>query len=82
MTRKGRNFFGSREHKRRLKNGEIKVFEKGEKHLNAKLTEQNVLNIRKVHSKGNIQQKDLAKYYNVSASTIGFIINRINWKHI
>ncbi len=45
-----------------------------------KLTEKQVLEIRKLYPK--FKQKELAKKYNVYFSTICKIINRKTWKHI
>ena len=46
----------------------------------AKLTEENVINIRKL--KSNTTSKKLAEQFNVSVNTIKDIISRRNWKHI
>lgn len=54
---------------------------KGSKCPNSKLTEREVLNIRKEFiSKTNVQ--DLALKYHVRPNTIHQIISRRNWKHI
>jgi hypothetical protein len=53
----------------------------GEKHLCAKLTEEDVRNIRKQHTLG-IFQKELSKLYGVHKSTINGIISRRKWKHV
>lgn len=57
------------------------IIRKGEKHHKAKLTEEQVLEIRCLYKQG-ISQKDLAFKYNISIPTISQIINNILWKHI
>lgn len=53
---------------------------KGEQ-AGSKLTKNNVINIRKLASKG-LMYKDIAKIYNVDNSTISVIVNYKSWKHI
>jgi hypothetical protein len=53
---------------------------KGETHYLSKLTENDVLQIRKL--KGSMLQKDIAKKYNVKISCISSILNYRTWKHI
>lgn len=52
----------------------------GQEHGRAKLTEKEVLKIRKYSKK--IKQKELAKLFKVSFGTICAIINKRLWKHI
>ena len=47
-----------------------------------KLTESQVLEIRKQYKSGNVTHSQLAKRYNVNERTIGRIITREYWKHI
>jgi hypothetical protein len=54
----------------------------GEGNANAKLTEDDVRQIRKVYAEGNISQRKLAAQYGVHASLIGFIVRRSHWKHV
>lgn len=54
----------------------------GRKNKRAKLTEEDVISIRKFYSKGSISQKELATMFGTSVSGIGHIINRRSWKHI
>jgi hypothetical protein len=54
-------------------------YPKGKKNGRAKLTEQDVLDIR---ANSGLTYRQLAAKYNVSQSLIGYIINRKNWKHI
>ena len=53
----------------------------GEK-LSSKLTEKDVLEIRKLYAGGGYTYRKLGEIYNVSESCIGGIIIRKNWKHI
>jgi hypothetical protein len=55
---------------------------KGSGNKMAKLTEEQVLQIRERYSKGEIFQTELAKEYHVVHSLIGMIINRKIWNHI
>ncbi len=54
---------------------------RGEKHARCKLTEIDVLKIRKMFSDG-IMQKDIAKIYNLHNVSISDICTRKNWQHI
>jgi len=56
--------------------------QKGEKHGMAKLSEDQVLEIRKLYATGDYYQKDLAKIFDVDNSLISYIVNRKNWTHI
>lgn len=47
-----------------------------------KLTESQVIEIRKRYAQGNIRHKDLAVEYNVSKSAIYGILSRKKWKHL
>ncbi|MBU4154394.1 MAG: HNH endonuclease [Proteobacteria bacterium] len=48
----------------------------------SKLTEEQVLEIRRLYSLGNYSQKKLAKMFGVGHTIIGNIILRKKWKHI
>jgi hypothetical protein len=54
----------------------------GEKHGNVKLTEKQVLEIRKLYVPERFGYRKLAKKFGVAISTIKNIINKITWKHI
>jgi hypothetical protein len=56
----------------------LRIMPNGEKHHNSKLTETQVLEIRK----SNLLQKELTKLYNVKQPLISAIINGKKWKHI
>lgn len=53
----------------------------GENNGAAKITEGDVLEIRRLHSIG-VSRKELIAKYRLSKTTIGFIICRRSWKHI
>jgi len=52
----------------------------GEKNSSSKLTVENVLEIRRLHSEQSI--KSLAQQFKVSKTTIERVINRTTWKHL
>jgi len=55
---------------------------KGETHGSAKLTEEQVVTIRKEYAEGCCTQAVLATKYKVTNSVISGIINRRYWKHV
>jgi len=77
-----------KENMRHAINTGLEKGKKGEEHNMAKLTESDVLNIRKLYSSGvtptgkRITQKYLANMYGVRQATIWGIVNRVNWTHI
>ena len=54
----------------------------GEKNSKARLTEEQVIDIRRKYDSGEMTQMELAKEYNVGWSTIHNIVFRLTWKHI
>lgn len=56
----------------------LRIMPKGENHHKSKLTEAQVLEIRK----SCLPQKELAKLYNVKQPLISAIVNKKKWKHI
>jgi hypothetical protein len=48
----------------------------------AKLSEEEVLDIRALYESGHFIQKELGKIYNIGQSNIEAIVNRKCWKHI
>lgn len=54
---------------------------KGINNPKSKLTEQEVINIKKLHESG-LKSKHLADRFNISYSTINSIINGKSWKHL
>ena len=55
---------------------------KGIKNGRAKLSEEQVLEIRKLYKTGDYYQKDLAKIFDITQPLIGYIVNRKIWQHI
>ena len=60
------------------KNGKLS----GINHHAHKLTEEDVINIRKEYAMGNISQINLGIKYNINQSSTGRIIRKLNWVHI
>jgi hypothetical protein len=54
----------------------------GEDHRSAKLTERDVRSIRKRHSLGKVNYRELGLEYGVARETIGSVLNRRSWKHV
>lgn len=59
-----------------------KLAQRGEKNASSKLTEGQVLAIRKRFAEGGILQRELAEQFNVTQVMISRIILRAAWKHI
>ncbi len=59
-----------------------KVVLRGESNWFSKLTEKDVLEIRKLYSTGKYNQHKLGKMFNVTNSNIECIVNRKSWKHL
>ena len=55
---------------------------RGEKSPASKLTENDVINIRKIYVEKIMNQRELAEKYGVLPSAINLIINRKRWTHI
>ncbi len=58
------------------------TFHQGEKHTDAKLTAEEVREIRTRYRRGGISQRKLAKQYGVVQQVICKVINRQIWKHV
>jgi hypothetical protein len=54
----------------------------GEDHGLSRLKKEQIVQIRKIYSEGNITQRKLATIFDVTQGTIGSIINRKTWKAI
>jgi hypothetical protein len=54
----------------------------GEDHPNARLTSEQVLQIRELYATGKFLQKDLAVRFNVSRPTLRRIVSRQSWRHL
>lgn len=59
-----------------------KPFKKGEKHINAKLTNKDVIAICKEGYTTNISVADLAKKYDISEGHCYSLLNGLSWRHI
>ncbi|MES2367111.1 MAG: HNH endonuclease [Pseudomonadota bacterium] len=90
-TKKGRSargdISGLRQHPERAARGDNhgsktrpETTLKGEKNPNAKITEADVIEIRRLA--GSAPKKEIAKRYGISAGMAGYIINRKSWRHI
>jgi len=54
----------------------------GEMHMSAKLTEQQVRNIRESWEAGSVSQRALARQYGVDRNAIRLLLLRRTWKHV
>jgi plasmid maintenance system antidote protein VapI len=55
---------------------------RGEKHANAKLTEDQVTEIRRIYAAGTMDAKQMGQLYGVSAASIDNIVNGATWGHV
>lgn len=55
---------------------------RGEKQVNSKLKESDILEIRKKYNSGGYTHRGLAKDYNCCKTNIAFIVNNKHWTHI
>ncbi len=60
----------------------LNINPKGEEHHLVKLTDLDVVEIRRLYESGELNQMKLAEKYNVRQPTISRIIHRKRWKHI
>ena len=54
---------------------------RGEKNVKAKLTEAQVLEIRRVVANGTTQA-EISRQYGISSGAVSFLVRGINWKHL
>ena len=54
----------------------------GSDHPRAKLSEQDVLDIRMDYATGQTTQRSLAEFYGVTPEHVSAIVNRLTWRHI
>ena len=54
----------------------------GEKNINAKLTEKEVIEIRQLYATGEYTHEKLSEQFGVSRVMIGYIVKGRNWKHV
>lgn len=62
--------------------GALRGHARGEKHHHAKLTEADVLAIRRAWTRGEASQTSMAAQYGVTQSRICQIVNDAAWKHL
>ena len=55
---------------------------KGESCGSAILTEQEVINLRRIYANGGIKQRELARRHNINSKNLNLILNRKTWKHL
>lgn len=55
---------------------------RGERHLSAKLTEEQVINIRQLYSTGEWPLRKLSYRYGLTRQSIWHIVKRLTWTHI
>jgi hypothetical protein len=55
---------------------------KGSANPNAKLNDDKVREIRRLHATGNFSQRTLARHFGVSRIMIGLIVRRQSWKYV
>lgn len=63
-------------------NMEDRVYERGEAHPASRLTNEQVLEIRRLREENKLLYEELAKMYGVTERCIGHIINRDYWRHL
>jgi hypothetical protein len=54
----------------------------GEDHPNAKLTANQVLQIRELYATGKFHQTDLAARFNVSRESLRKVVSKESWRHL
>ena len=64
-----------------IRNGKVRP-QKGIANGNAKLTEDDVREIRRLYATGQLTQPELALQFGVSRQVIGQIVRRETWKHV
>ena len=60
----------------------IKSAKRGEENKSSKLTEKDILEIRRMHSECNYSLKEITKMFDVARSSISNVLNKKTWKHI
>ena len=71
----------SSENKKHAYRTGLKIIQKGEKHYKAKLTENDIKEIRKRCSSGETQ-RSVAKDFNITSPHVCLIVNRKRWAHV
>ena len=60
----------------------IKGAQRGQRNNGSRLTDEQVLEIRRLFAQGDASQHQLGRSFGVSQATISHIVNRIAWKHL
>lgn len=60
----------------------LRLIPVGSNKPNSKLKENDIATIRNLFQTGKYKQKEIAKIYNIDASCISRILNRLVWRHI
>jgi hypothetical protein len=60
----------------------LQVNPRGEKHNRAKLSEYQILEIRRLYAAGEVNQVQIASIYDVTKNNINSIVNRKTWRHL
>ena len=60
----------------------IKSAKRGDENKASKLTEKDVLEIRRMRSEYNYSLKEITKMFNVGRNSISNVLNKKTWKHI
>lgn len=60
----------------------IQSAKRGSQNITSKLTDEDVINIRKIYKEDNYSSRKLSKMFNISKSNILNIVNFKTWKHI
>ena len=58
------------------------AWQPGEAHPNARLTDNDIKEIRRLYFETDITQQKIADMYHVSQAHIGKIINNLRWSHV
>ena len=56
--------------------------QKGEDHPRAKLTKEDVIELRDMYASGGYTQKELAEIFGIHKGNVAQIVNRYTWKHV
>lgn len=55
---------------------------RGEKNVNAKLTEEDILEIRRIRKEENLSFEKIGRIFGVTGANVKYIVHRQTWKHI
>ena len=78
MVKKGRSLTGDRNPSRKYPEKLVR----GEIHHQAKLTNNDILEIRNMYKTGNYSHREISKIFNISKTNTGDIIRKKIWVHI